>query len=49
MGLIRKLTYVTTGGMIDIRTDAQRIASYSKKLSKEPDKGDTRASCDALK
>jgi hypothetical protein len=31
MRLIRKLTYVSTGGMIDIRSDAQRIASYSKR------------------
>jgi hypothetical protein len=35
MGLIRKLTYVGTGGLIDIRSDSDRIASYSKKLMKE--------------
>ena len=35
MRFIRKLTYVSTGGIIDIRSDAERIASYSKKLSKE--------------
>ncbi len=35
MGLIRKLTYAGTGGLIDIRSDAERVASYSKKLMKE--------------
>jgi hypothetical protein len=35
MGFIRKLTYAGTGGLIDIRSDADRIASYSKKLTKE--------------
>ena len=35
MGLIRKLTYAGTGGLIDIRSDADRLASYSKKLMKE--------------
>jgi hypothetical protein len=40
MRLIRKLTYVSTGGMIDIRSDAQRIASYSKRLLREHKKTD---------
>jgi len=35
MGLIRRLTYAGTGGLIDIRSDSDRIASYSKKLMKE--------------
>ena len=38
MGLIRKLTYVGTCGVIDIRSDVQRIAWYSKKLMKEHEK-----------
>jgi hypothetical protein len=40
MRLIRKLTYLATRGMIDIRSDAERIASYSKNLLNE--KTDTR-------
>ncbi len=40
MGLIRKLTYVGTCGVIDIRSDVQRIAWYSKKLMKEHAKAD---------
>ena len=43
MGLIGKLTYVGTRGMIDIRSDAERIASYSKKLRKEHNKADAEA------
>jgi len=35
MRLIRQLTYVSTGGVIDIRSDADRIASYSKRLNKQ--------------
>jgi hypothetical protein len=49
MGLIRKLTYVSTGGVIDVRSDAERIASYSKKLLKEHEKADARTGCDAPK
>ncbi len=40
MGLIRKLTYLGTCGVIDIRSDTQRIASYSKKLTREHEKAD---------
>ena len=49
MGLIRKLTYVCTRGIIDIRADAERIASYSKMLLKDQEKTDARGGGIALK
>lgn len=49
MGLIRKLTYVGTGGMVDFRSDAERIARYSKKLSNEHKKANGRAGRDGVK
>jgi hypothetical protein len=35
MHLIRQLAYLSTGGVIDSRSDADRIASYSKKLNEQ--------------
>jgi hypothetical protein len=49
MGLFRKLTYVGTGGMVDFRSDAERIACYSKKLSHEQQKAGARRERDDVK
>ena len=45
MRLIRKLTYISTGGVIDVRSDADRLASYSKKLTKEHNRTESRVHC----
>jgi hypothetical protein len=47
MGFIRKLTYFGSGGVIDIRSDGERLASYSKKLVKEHEHADAQVGCDA--
>jgi hypothetical protein len=33
--MFRRLTYVGTHGIVDFRSDSERIACYSKKLSNE--------------
>jgi hypothetical protein len=35
MGMFRRLTYVGTHGIVDFRSDSERIARYSKKLINE--------------
>jgi hypothetical protein len=35
MGLIRKITSVSTGGLVDFRSDKERIARYTKKSANE--------------
>jgi len=35
MTLFHKLTYVSTGGMIDLRSDRERVEDYSKKIENE--------------
>ena len=35
MGMFRRLTYIGTHGVVDFRSDSERIARYSKKLSNE--------------
>jgi putative transposon-encoded protein len=44
MRLLRRVTYIGTGGMVDLRTDKELIERYAKKLSKERKKtGKTRS------
>jgi hypothetical protein len=40
MGMFRRLTYVGTHGIVDFRSDSERIERYSKKLSDEHKKAD---------
>ena len=49
MGLFRKRTYVSTGGMVDFRSDRERIEGYSKKLLNERKKANARADRDAVR
>ena len=38
MGIFRKITSITTGGMVDLKSDKERIASNTKKIAKESEK-----------
>lgn len=35
MRLLRKLTHIGTRGVIDLRTDAERLEDYERRLAKE--------------
>jgi DUF438 domain-containing protein len=43
MGMFRRLTYVGTHGIVDFRSDSERIARYSKKLINEHKKANAPA------
>ena len=44
MRLLRRVTYIGTGGMVDLRTDKELIERYAKKLSKERKKTEKKRS-----
>jgi hypothetical protein len=43
MGMFRRLTYVGSHGIVDFRSDSERVAHYSKKLINEHKKANAPA------